>query len=325
MSGSVSPATLSAAFRRACMLELAAPKPGNVGCHAPGHGMDVEDFARSADAAAAQIAQPGVSVGLRIRRSIEATRAAVGCNTNLGIVLLAAPLVHAALNEPPPLREALRRVLQALTHDDAEQAYAAIRLAAPAGMGRVDAHDVAQRPSVTLLDAMLSARARDRIAEQYAGGYDEIFEFALPALRGAMQDGYEVPIAVVRIYLGLLARAPDSHVARKHGTAVAAGVSARAARLEQELLESAATPTMLEALMGWDGELKRDGINPGTCADLTVATLLADEIETLQQSFAGCSRIDGPRQTPAHDRTAAVHRGGGRAPAASIETITEGG
>jgi len=44
---------------------------------------------------AAVIAVPGASVGRRILRAIQSTRAMVAFNTNLGIVLLCAPLAHA--------------------------------------------------------------------------------------------------------------------------------------------------------------------------------------------------------------------------------------
>ena len=85
------------AFLDACLLDVLALKPGNVGVHGAGHGMQAVDFLRSARAAAPAIAAEQASVGERIHAAIAATRAAVGVNTNLGIVLLAAPLAHAAL------------------------------------------------------------------------------------------------------------------------------------------------------------------------------------------------------------------------------------
>ena len=58
--------------------------------------MTVADFLASADAAAPPLAAPGAAVGARILAAVAATRAAVGQNTNLGIVLLCAPLAAAA-------------------------------------------------------------------------------------------------------------------------------------------------------------------------------------------------------------------------------------
>ncbi len=90
-----------AAFGAACRAELQALKPGNVHVHAPGHGMTVEDFERSAEAAAPWVAAPGLGVGERVLRAVESTRAACGQNTNLGILLLAAPLAAAAERPGP--------------------------------------------------------------------------------------------------------------------------------------------------------------------------------------------------------------------------------
>src|ERR1700689_4813799 len=83
---------VAAAYIEACLAELDAPKPGNVHRFAPGHGMEVADFVRSAEASAAAIAAKGVRVGVRIRAAVDATLKAVGQNTNLGSILLWATL-----------------------------------------------------------------------------------------------------------------------------------------------------------------------------------------------------------------------------------------
>ena len=87
---------VAAAYIEACLAELDAPKPGNVHRFAPGHRMEVEDFVRSAEASAAPIAARGARVGIRVRAAVDATLEAVGQNTNLGIILLCAPLAAAA-------------------------------------------------------------------------------------------------------------------------------------------------------------------------------------------------------------------------------------
>ncbi|WP_245479522.1 triphosphoribosyl-dephospho-CoA synthase, partial [Hansschlegelia zhihuaiae] len=60
---------------------------------------------------------------------------AVGLNANLGIILLSAPLAHAALegSAEEPLRASLERTLARLGVDDAEAAYRAIAAANPGG------------------------------------------------------------------------------------------------------------------------------------------------------------------------------------------------
>ena len=66
--------------------------------------------------------------------AVTATRAAVGQNTNLGILLLCAPLAMAA-QAGGALRPALERVLAQADIADAEQVFRAIVLAAPGGLG----------------------------------------------------------------------------------------------------------------------------------------------------------------------------------------------
>ena len=115
---------IAQAFHDSCLAELDALKPGNVHRFSDGHRMSVADFAASAAASAPWIGRAGLTVGQRILRAVEATREAVGQNTNLGIVLLASPLASAAL-EPTggDLRTRVADVLDALTVKDAREAY----------------------------------------------------------------------------------------------------------------------------------------------------------------------------------------------------------
>lgn len=265
---------VAALFRTACAAELEALKPGNVHVHAAGHGMTVADFRASAEAAAPAIAQPGAPVGVRLLAAVQATRAAVGQNTNLGILLLCAPLAAAA-ERPEPLPRAVGRVLRALTVADARAAYAAIRLAAPGGLGRVEAADVHDEPEVTLLAAMRQAAGRDRIAWNYAHGLRDLFRRGVPRLMALQARGWPLPWAITGTYLAFLARTPDSHVARKHGLAAATALSRRVAPLARRLLVSERPEALTDQLLALDAALKGQGINPGTTADLVVGSLVA--------------------------------------------------
>jgi HEAT repeat protein len=60
----------------------------------------------------------------------------------------------------PLAKDEARRVLAATTVDDARDVYAAIRLAAPGGLGTVDDQDIADEPTQTLLDVMRLAAGR---------------------------------------------------------------------------------------------------------------------------------------------------------------------
>ncbi|CAE6827483.1 hypothetical protein R75465_06114 [Paraburkholderia aspalathi] len=267
-----------AAFLAACRLDVEVPKPGNVSVQSAGHGMRAAQLITSAEVAADALLTRGAPVGLRVLDAVTRTRDAVGCNTNLGILLLVAPLA-AALEETtrplsPDWRAATGRVLARLDLDDTRLAYHAIALANPGGLGDAPDQSVHTLPTVSLRDAMALAAGRDSIARQYAEGFRDIFETGLAAFREVPAD--QPRIATLNVFLTFLGGWPDSHIVRKQGMAVAQSVTLAARErhaqwrhaLAQQRPDAAAQP-----FDAWDAELKARAINPGTSADLTVATL----------------------------------------------------
>ena len=277
-------AAIRQAFLEACARELSALKPGNVHRFAAGHRMEVAHFERAAEAAAPHIADPARTVGQRILRATEASVAATGVNVNLGIVLLAAPLAKAAAETDVGmgLRRRLAVILSLLDEADARDAFAAIRLANPAGLGAADEGDVNTTPDITLIKAMHLAAGRDRIANAYVTAYEDVFDVALPALTEAQALAATPDLAVTTLHMTLLARIPDSHIARKFGSE-----TAEAVRAEAEHLSANFTPVATEdstpRLLQFDSSLKARGLNPGTTADFVVAALFANLISGRKQ------------------------------------------
>jgi len=259
-------------FVLACRLDVEVRKPGNVSVASPGHGMDAELFVASALAAAGPLCDARRAVGERIEAAVRATLDVAHCNTNLGIVLLCAPLARAAERWRPErgraaLRAALTEVLAALDVHDAACAFRAIAQASPAGLGRAEEQDVHRLPSVGLREAMALAQSRDRIAAQYVSAFADVFELAVPAFEAAAPDRRR---GMCRAYLELLAAWPDSHIVRRHGVAVAHSVMAEAAPW-RERARAAQALEAEPAFADWDASLKARSINPGTSADLCVA------------------------------------------------------
>lgn len=279
-AGTVEATVVADAFVDACLLDVTALKPGNVGLHGGGHGMGVADFVRSARAAGPEIARPGGSVGARIARAIAATHDAVGTNTNLGIVLLAAPIAQAALTPGA----SVGTVLEQLTIEDAELAFGAIRLASPGGLGRSPRHDVNAPARVTLLEAMREAAPRDRIALQYRDRFVDVLGTGRAALDTARNRGCDWCGTTSAVFLAFLGRYTDSHVERKLGGSEARALQEAAA---SRGLAEQVTPGQDGGLERWDRALKSRGINPGTSADLTVATLFASFLEVESGWSAG--------------------------------------
>jgi triphosphoribosyl-dephospho-CoA synthase len=282
------PLNVGLAAQLACLLEVSAPKPGNV---SPGrHFADVryEDFLASALAIGEPMAAAGEhGVGLTVRQAIEATARWSRSNTNLGIVLLFAPLARAASLPALPgsdplirsdsrgltLQDRVREVLESTTVGDARQTYAAIRLARPGGLDRAEAQDVSTEPTMTLVEVMRLAAHRDTIASEYATGFDVTFGTAVPALERARHDGLPWDDAVVETFLTILAAVLDTHVARRSGATRAADVSTRA----REVLAAGGvrSDNGRRALDDMDRALRddRNSGNPGTTADLTAAAI----------------------------------------------------
>ncbi|WP_020168217.1 MULTISPECIES: triphosphoribosyl-dephospho-CoA synthase [Methylotenera] len=278
---------ISQLFKTACIAELEALKPGNVHIFADGHGMTIHDFIKSADAVSKVIAQPDLSLGQRILVSVEATQKAVGCNTNLGIILLCAPLIQAVLTVTKGnLQQRLQQVLQQTIISDAQYTFDAIALANPAGLGDAAQHDVHQAADCTLLQAMQIASERDLIAMQYTNGFETIFNLSLPILaqeniknNAALNDSW----LTTKLYLTLLSTYADSHIMRKHGAKIATEIQQQANQ-HLTIFNLSDNPKLYQSkLLAWDNQLKQAHINPGTSADLTVASLFAQAINKLIQ------------------------------------------
>lgn len=272
---------LSQLYQTACLDELQALKPGNVHIFADGHRMVLADFVKSAEASAKEIAQENLTVGARIFNAVSATQNAVGMNTNLGIILLCAPLIQAAylrnadahdVNQIP-FQQYLQNVLNNSTVDDAARTAQAIVLANPAGLSQANAHDVHATPTVTLLEMMIYAKNTDRIAWQYANGYEDVIDQGVASYQEAMQLWDNHAWASTWVYLNYLSAFEDTHIGRKLGVEVAQSVRQEALDVKLKVLQAGHPKLEKKRLFDWDAALKQRGINPGTSADLTVATL----------------------------------------------------
>ena len=277
-------------YKQACECDVQAFKPGNVSVYNEGHDMTVEDFIRSAEVSAAPVTNPEYSLGEKIFYAVQATREAVGCNTNLGILLLCAPLFQAVYQKQADqsLRDSLRLVLENTTVDDADWVFKAITLAAPGGLGESKEQDVADSPVVSLTKAMEIASKKDRIAMQYTTNYKDIFDFSILRYNTAFVKFDDQAWAAVSVYTGLLSKYPDSHVERKYGDKYSGWVLKQIITVDDALLNTDRPEQLVPMLHEVDRKFKAKGINPGTTADLTVATVLIILMEALS---VRCTRL----------------------------------
>ena len=256
------------------MLEATARKPGNVHPLSSFKDLTYQDFVDSADVVAPILASTlELGVGRAILDAVTATRALVGRNTNLGIVLLLAPM--AAVPPGVLLAAGIAGVLAGLTCEDAELVYEAIRLAHPGGMGQVDNQDISLPPMQTLLEVMRLAAGRDLIARQYAENFSIVLEFGLPYFNAVSDFEKHWEAAIIGLQLELLSRHADSLIVRKCGQEIADEAMRRA----KAVLKAATpgTPNAQAELDRFDLWLRTGGNarNPGTTADLIAASLFA--------------------------------------------------
>ena len=257
----------------ACLLEATAHKPGNVHPAASFADLTYWDFVLSARVIAKSFQHSTAwPVGRIVLDAVMRTRHSVGRNTNLGILLLLAPL--ACVRPSETLAEGIGNVLASLTRRDTDLVYAAICQANPGGLGRVDREDVAATPTVTLLEAMRLAADRDTIAAQYATGFTTVLAGAQRlAVSGLFPERWEE--AVIGLHLWLMAEFPDTLIGRKCGGELARESSLRARRvLEAGWPEGEGGTVELKEFDRW---LRADGNrrNPGTTADLVAGSLFA--------------------------------------------------
>ena len=256
----------------ACLLEVAAPKAGNVHPAAPFEDSTWLDFVKSAHAIRPVMAGASdQSLGRTVLQAVRATREAVDMNTNLGIILLLAPLCATAGEKN--LRTGVRRLLRSLGEDDATSVYQAIRLANPSGLGEVRQSDVRGDAPDDLIAAMRQAAMRDAVARQYVNDFADVFERLVPVLQRWINKTRGMDDAIVRLHLEQMAFEPDSLIARKCGIETAS----TSQRMAKEVLRmgwpnTAESRTRFEKLDAW---LRADGArrNPGTSADLVTAAL----------------------------------------------------
>jgi triphosphoribosyl-dephospho-CoA synthase len=264
----------------ACIWEATARKPGNIHRYRDFNDCHYTDFLLSA-AAIAPVMTTACQrrVGATILEAVQATRRVTGTNTNLGIVLLLAPL--ATVPQEQELRSGMANILTGLDIKDARLTYEAIRLAAPGGLGQVAQQDVREEPTQTLRQVMALAAQRDLIARQYANGFAEVFNAGVPALLTGLQRTSSIEGAIIFAHLCLMYDHPDTLIARKCGWAEAE----EAARRAKAVLDAG-----WAELSAFDDWLREDGHrrNPGATADLLTAclfVLLRDGTITLPPQF----------------------------------------
>jgi triphosphoribosyl-dephospho-CoA synthase len=181
--------------------------------------------------------------------------------------MLFVPVAAAAgrcLAEEMPFREGLRaqvkEVLAASTLEDSRNFYDAVKLSGAGGL-----KSSLQEPQVPFLDLMKLSAEADRIAEELSSCLKITFGFSVSAFEEAYGETRVLHAAIVRTYLSILSRFPDTLIMKKAGIEKALLASNMAA----DVLCGDADVSDLDVFLRSSG----NSLNPGTTADLVAAAL----------------------------------------------------
>ncbi|MBS7659662.1 MAG: triphosphoribosyl-dephospho-CoA synthase [Candidatus Bathyarchaeia archaeon] len=289
----------------AILLEVSSDKPGNVNFVTGFNGTNHLHFLASAVAAGpyfkkaaergiaiseGRLDLSGIGLGQIIRDCIsEISFWQSGGNTLLGTILLLSPIAVAAGMTPmnggsfnlQSLRQNIRKVVRSTTPEDAVAVYDAIKIAKPGGLGKAPDLDVNDPSSIeriikeqiSLIKVFEIASNYDLICYEWVNDYTVTFDFAYPSLMMEMNMVGDMNKAVIHTFLRVLAKHPDTFIARKAGVQRAKEVSAMA--IEVLKLGGLNTQEGKAKLQEMDAMLRRESslLNPGTTADIIAAAL----------------------------------------------------
>ena len=270
---------LQNAYLFACRKDIELIKPGNVNIKSPHSDTNAEDYLESSLLSSKELFKPDYSLGERILNSIKITRSKIKTNTNLGIILLCAPIIHACIYfNNLTMREGIKKTLSSSTVKDTQDLCMAINISAPGGLGTREIYDTASKPTVNILEIMNHSASYDRISYQYSHDYSDIFDFIIPRLVFLNKKHNSLDISLSLMFIEILAKIPDSHISRKFDDKIAKKTSNNASDLLKILDREYSPDYLADRLNNLDYEYKKKGINPGTTADLLVASLMIYKI-----------------------------------------------
>ncbi len=284
----------------ACLLEAAAPKPGNVNRFRDFEDTTLEHFLASAvairaaceeaakrghKAGAGELKPSAIGIGTLIKQAVlENERWHRGKNTNLGIAMLLIPLSAAAgvtifqscKIKNSALRENLDFIIRSATYRDAIAFYETLALLKPRWLGSAEKLDASKKESIREIKSrkisfynIMKLSARDSVAQELVNKMKISFDIGYPALMREYFDSGNVEKAIVRSFIEILAVVPDSLIARKLGAEAAGKVTIQARKLLRNGIKE-------RELKSFDAKLRRNGnrLNPGSTADLTTSSLM---------------------------------------------------
>ena len=261
-----------------CFEELEIFKPGNQNIFTNFSSSKILKFREAAKISSDILCDKNLNLGESIFFSSKKCFDQLGSNFNLGIILLCAPILKIFIRgEFLNLRGALSLMLKNISNKEGYLILKAIKYSKPAGLknyigkGSVNS----QEKYLDFNEIMKIGSRWDRISKCYTDSFSEIFDFGLPLYRKLKLHQCS-NIAGINVFLSYLSNSTDSHLLRKFGSNKARMIQRKAVKIKK--LIGNKRKMKYQILENFDRYLKNNNYNPGTCADLTVTTLLIDKI-----------------------------------------------
>ena len=275
----LTPKNIQSAYLFSCHKDIELIKPGNVNIISPHKDTNARDYIESSVLSSKILFQEKLTLGERILESVKITRKKIKTNTNLGIILLCAPIIHAIIKfKDLELRDGIKMTLSSSTPKDTLDICSAINISSPGGLGKRDVYDTNSLPDVSVKEIMDYSAKYDRISYQYSNNYIDIFDFIIPRLIFLIKKHGSLDISLSLMFIEILAKIPDSHITRKLGDKISKKTSNHANDLLKILDKESSHEYLTNQLSKLDYEYKKKGINPGTTADLLLASLMIYKI-----------------------------------------------
>jgi len=274
----------------AMILEVSAtPKPGNIDRDHNYTDTRFEHFLASA-VGVYPILEKAVhaesGVGSLIHEAVtESSKWQKGGNTHFGAFILLIPLVMAAgrCAKTMSLRWHVKRVVRETTVDDAIEFYKAfsevkIKVKPVPDLDLCDNSSTGKikEQRLTLYNIMEKSGSYDMIAQEWINGFWKSF-----GCSDSIQENLEtmnINDAIVRTFLTILSFNKDTFIQTKFDSSKAEEVSSRA----KKILMKGYLEDINEDIRTFDEELLREGVNPGSTADIIIAGIFISLYEGMR-------------------------------------------
>ena len=263
----------------ACSKDVEVIKPGNVNIDYSHIDTSAYDFLRSAHDSCRSLFKKNFTLGERIYHSVIDSRKNTDVNTNLGIIILTAPIVHSLIHSTKnTFRSSLKDVIKKSRLSDTELLCKAINFVNPGGLGEKDDMNTHSLPRVTLGEIMDKSAYYDRLSYQYSTGYSDILDFVVPRIVEHKKNIENTDFLLSLVFLEILCEIPDTHISRKFNEKIAKKTSNEACDLIKIINTERSRKKAISRICQLDYEYKNKGINPGTTADLLLSGVMIERL-----------------------------------------------